>query len=152
MMVALEAEPKKNIQLPAEVYTGNLPGQLHSQPSCCPLLGHTVWPLVGKGRFGGELVERSGGIVKSRCPPFPTLSLFLGQPINFTDLFDLFNRFAQAEQDPAVSVFLDVCIKYDVYQVSLEIINEEKENKRTLLSLVWFDQQHLEMAQELCPA
>lgn len=30
MMVALEAEPKKNIQLPAEVYTGNLPGQLHS--------------------------------------------------------------------------------------------------------------------------
>lgn len=38
-----------------------------------------------------------------------------------------------------MSVFLDVCIKYDVYQVSLEIINEEKENKRTLLSLVWFD-------------
>lgn len=61
-----------------------------------PSFGHVVWPLVGKGGLGGELLERSGGRVESSCLPFPTLSLFLGQPINFTDLFDLFNRFAQA--------------------------------------------------------
>lgn len=96
-MVTPEAKTKNNIQLPAGVYTGNLPSDVGScTHSLCvvPSFGHAVWPLVGKGRLGGELVERSGGTVESSSPPFPTLSLFFGQPINFTDLFDLFNRFA----------------------------------------------------------
>lgn len=62
-----------------------------------PSMGYVLWPLLGKGRLGGELVERFGGIVESRCPLFLTLSLFLGQPIHFTNLFDVFNRFAQTE-------------------------------------------------------
>lgn len=32
-------------------------------------------------------MERSGGTVESRHPLFPTLSLFLAQPNDFTDLF-----------------------------------------------------------------
>ena len=96
MMVTPEAKPKNNIQLPAGVYAGNLPsgvGSCAHSPCVVPSLGHVVWPSVGKGRLGGELVERFGGIVESRCPPFLALSLFLGQPIHFTDLFDI-NRFA----------------------------------------------------------
>lgn len=47
------------------------------------------------------------------------------------------------------SAFLAVCIKYDVYHVSLEMTNKEKENKRPLLISIWFDWQHLEMAEEV---
>lgn len=55
--------------------------------------GH-VWHSVGKGRLAEMLVERFEGIVESRCPPLPSLSLFLGQPIHLADLFDTVNRFA----------------------------------------------------------
>jgi len=97
MTVTPEAKPKTISQLPAGVYTGNLPSQVGScAPGPCVVasLRHLVWSSVGKNRLGGELVERYGGVVESRCPPFPALSLFLGQPIHLTNLFDIFSRFA----------------------------------------------------------
>lgn len=99
-MAAPEAKLKNNIQLPAGVYAINPlsgAGSRARGPRGVPSLGHAGWPSVGKGRLGGELVERSGGRVESKCPPLPALSLFLGQPIHFTNLFAIFNRFAWAE-------------------------------------------------------
>lgn len=76
MRVTPEAKPKPNIQLPAGLYAGNLlygVGSCARSPCVVPSLGHVVWPSVGKGRLGGELVERFGGIAESRCPPFSAL-------------------------------------------------------------------------------
>lgn len=78
MVTTPEAKQKNNIQLLAGTNTGNMPFWWAAMLIFL-LLGYSLlaWSLVCRGRLGGQLVERFGGIGGSMYPPFPALSLFL---------------------------------------------------------------------------